>query len=75
MGVPGLFAWLRRKYPLIVDENATTSGTQQIEHEEDDRVCHNLYIGQRPWLMQMLIYSIAAVVRHLRLRRGHRMIT
>eukprot|EP00891_Asterochloris_glomerata_P005074 jgi/Astpho2/5074/Aster-08011 len=40
MGVPGLFAWLRRKYPLIV---------QQIDRAEDglrddEQACDNLYI-------------------------------
>lgn len=43
MGVPGLFAWLRRKYPLIV---------QQIDRAEDglrddEQACDNLYIGEQ----------------------------
>lgn len=44
MGVPGLFAWLRRKYPLIIDESANAS--EADGRDDDDRVCHNLYIGQ-----------------------------
>ena len=46
MGVPGLFAWLRRKYPQIIDESAKTTGSNS--GEGDDRVCHNLYIGRSP---------------------------
>ena len=44
MGVPGLFAWLRRRYPLIV---------QQIDKAEagpsgdDEQACDNLYIGEQ----------------------------
>lgn len=59
MGVPGLFAWLRRKYPLIVDESAQASGKDA--RNDDDRVCHNLYIGARsvPRVLRVgLVWSV-----------------
>lgn len=39
MGVPGFFAWLRRKYPQIVDDSATTC-------ESEGNACDNLYVGK-----------------------------
>ena len=42
MGVPGFFAWLRRKYPQIVDDSATAA----CDGEGD--ACDNLYVGKDP---------------------------
>ena len=44
MGVPGFFAWLRRKYPQIVEDCALPPG--QSEEGSDDRECDNLYRGE-----------------------------
>ena len=44
MGVPGFFAWLRRKYPQIVEECALARG--QSEEDSDDREYDNFYIGE-----------------------------
>ncbi|KAK9824293.1 hypothetical protein WJX72_009218 [[Myrmecia] bisecta] len=43
MGVPGLFAWLRRKYPLIV-ESCTASTDQEYEYGQVESDCDNLYV-------------------------------
>lgn len=59
MGVPGLFAWLRRKYPLIIDESAKASGTDS--RDEDDRVCHNLYIGTQ---LPLCLLHVPPALRH-----------
>lgn len=42
MGVPGLFGWLRKKYPLIV-----RPASAAVESHEDlaNSLCDNLYIG------------------------------
>ena len=40
MGVPGFFAWLRRKYPQIVDDSAVVA----CDGERD--ACDNLYVGK-----------------------------
>ena len=43
MGVPGFFAWLRRKYPQIVDDSAKLQGI--ADGDSEDNACDNLYIG------------------------------
>lgn len=42
MGVPGLFAWLRRKYPQIVEDSAKDTGRDE---DAEDNSCDNLCIG------------------------------
>ncbi|EIE22896.1 single-stranded RNA 5, partial [Coccomyxa subellipsoidea C-169] len=41
MGVPGLFGWLRKKYPLIV--RPASAGAEEIQGDGDS-FCDNLYI-------------------------------
>ena len=49
MGVPGFFAWLRRKYPQIVDDSATAACAGEGD------ACDNLYVGNDPSVhMQIL---------------------
>lgn len=43
MGVPGLFGWLRKKYPLIV---RPASAVLESHQEFGNDLCDNLYIGE-----------------------------
>ena len=67
MGVPGLFGWLRKKYPLIV----RTATETESSHGDDKCVCDNLYIGMFSMRLIKLrmngIGSRARPSRHLRL--------
>ncbi len=43
MGVPGLFGWLRKKYPLIV---RPASAAAESHENLENSLCDNLYIGE-----------------------------
>lgn len=52
MGVPGFFAWLRRKYPQIVDDSAGAAGD-----DGEGNACDNLYVGKDPLLYKRALFS------------------
>ena len=57
MGVPGFFAWLRRKYPQIVEDSAKDNGRDE---DAEDSTCDNLYIGESA--LKVILAMLLAVL-------------
>lgn len=69
MGVPGLFGWLRRKYPEIVapapekDPEPNGSGGPDLDATE----CDNLYIGELPMqIIHIQLYQASKALSGVR---------